>query len=55
MNIIKKLFSFMNEENCAIGLCKFNDDFFRTNDSKNKIKEKINKNVNLTQMLRKSV
>ena len=48
MDIIKKLFCFNNDEEGAIGLCKFNDDFFKLMESKEKVKEKINKNVNLT-------
>lgn len=55
MDIIKKLFCFNDDENCAIGLCKFNDDFFKMMDSKEKIKNKIKKDLSLTQMLRKNV
>ena len=53
MNIIKKLFSFNDDDTAAIGLCKFNDEFFRLADSKEQIKKRIKKETNLTQMLKK--
>ena len=29
MDIIKRLFTFNNDDDCAIGLCKFNDSFYK--------------------------
>ena len=55
MDIIKKLFCFNDDDNSAIGLCKFNDDFFKLAESSEKIKQKIEKEVTLTQMLRKNI
>jgi len=55
MDIIKKIFCFNDDEEGAIGLCKFSDDFVKLIESKEKIKEKINKNISLTQMLRRNV
>ena len=52
MDIIKRLFTF-NEDNSAIGLCKFNDDFFKLTNAKEKIKSKIKKDITLTQMLKR--
>lgn len=54
MDIIKKLFTFNNDDSSAIGLCKFNDDFFKMNDAKERLKKHIKKEANLTQMLRRS-
>lgn len=55
MDIIKKLFCFNDDDNSAIGLCKFSDDFFKLAESSEKIKQKIKKEVTLTQMLRKNI
>ena len=55
MDIIKKLFSFNDEENFAIGLCKFNDTFNRQQTTKQELKKQIRKSSNLTDMLRKEV
>ena len=54
MDIIKKLFCFNNDENSAIGLCKFNDDFFKLNEAKERFKKKVKKDATLTQMLKRS-
>ena len=54
MDIIKKLFSFNNDEASAIGLCKFNDDFFKLEDARKKAKKILKKDVSLTQMLKRS-
>ena len=43
MDIIKKLFNFNDDESCAIGLCKFNDDFFKLSDAKEQVKKRIKK------------
>ncbi len=55
MDIIKKLFCFNNDEEGAIGLCKFNDEFYKLAQSKSAFKDKVNKNATLTQMLKRSV
>ncbi len=55
MDIIKRLFCFNEDENAAIGLCKFNDDFFKLSNSKEQIKKRIKKDATLTQMLKRSV
>lgn len=55
MDIIKKLFCFNDDDNSTIGLCKFSDDFFKLAESSEKIKQKIKKEVTLTQMLRKNI
>ena len=54
MDIIKKLFCFNNDENSAIGLCKFNDDFFKLNEAKERFKKKVKKDATLTQILKRS-
>ena len=53
MDIIKKLFSFNDEENFAIGLCKFNDTFNRAQVTKQELKKQVKKSSSLTEMLRK--
>ena len=55
MDIIRKLFSFNNDEEIAIGLCKFNDSFYRTQENKENIKKKLSKNITLSQMLKKPI
>lgn len=55
MDIIKKLFSFNNDETSAIGLCKFNDDFFKLENAKERFKKTIKKETSLTQMLKRSI
>ena len=55
MDIIKRLFTFNDNDDCAIGLCKFNDSFYKELDNKEQIKKRLNKNVNLSQMLKKPV
>ena len=55
MDIIKRLFCFNDDESSAIGLCKFNDDFFKLQKSKEQFKKRIKKDANLTQMLRRSI
>ncbi len=55
MDIIKRLFCFNNDEGSAIGLCKFNEEFFKLAESKERIKKRIKKDANLTQMLKRSV
>lgn len=55
MDIIKKLFSFNDDETSAIGLCKFNDDFFKLSESKQRVKDRIRKDATLSQILKRSV
>ena len=54
MDIIKRLFTFNNDESSAIGLCKFNDDFFNSLKAKEKAKSKIKDQTSLSQMLRRA-
>lgn len=53
MDIIKKLFCFNGDDTSAIGLCKFNDDFFKISNAKERLKKKIEKEASLSQMLRR--
>jgi len=55
MELIKKIFSFSDDETSVIGLCKFSDDFFKLQDSKERIKKRIKKDATLTQMLKRSI
>lgn len=55
MDIIKKLFSFNEDESSAIGLCKFNDNFYKKIDNKEQFKKRINKNISLSEMLKKPI
>ena len=55
MDIIKKLFCFNDDEQIAIGLCKFNDSFYRQNENKENFKKKLSKDINLSQMLKKPI
>lgn len=55
MDLIKKIFCFNDDETAAIGLCKFNEDFFKLSQSKERIKKRIKKDPTLTQMLKRSV
>ena len=53
MDIIKRLFCFNDDEESAIGLCKFNDDFIKACEAKEHMKKRLNKEANLTQMLKR--
>ena len=55
MDIIKRLFCFNDDESSAIGLCKFNDEFFKLADAKETMKKRIKKDATLSQMLKKSI
>ena len=55
MDIIKRLFSFNGDEDCAIGLCKFNEVFYKEVNNKEQIKKRLNKNLSLSEMLKKPV
>ena len=48
MDIIKKLFTFNDEENLAIGLCKFNDTFNRQQITKQEVKKQLIERADLT-------
>ena len=54
MEIIKKLFSF-NDDDSAIGLCKFNEDYYKLAESRERIKKRIKKDATLTQMLKRTL
>ena len=55
MDIIKKLFCFNGDDTSAIGLCKFNDEFFKMENAKERFKKRIKKDATLSQILRRSV
>ena len=54
MDIIKKLFSFNNDDTSAIGLCKFNDTFYKQQENKEQFKKKISKEMSISQMLKRT-
>ena len=54
MEIIKKLFNF-NDDDCAIGLCRFNDEYYMLAESRERIKKRIKKDATLTQMLKRTL
>ena len=54
MDIIKRLFTFNNDETSAIRLCKFNDDFYKNIETKKAIQKKLKQASNLSQMLKRS-
>ena len=55
MNLFKKIFSFSKEDNSAIGLCQFNDEYFKLAQSREKIKKRIKKDDTLCAILRKAI
>lgn len=55
MDIIKKLFCFNDEEQMAIGLCKFNDSFFKEQANKENFKKKLSKNSSLSEILKRPI
>ena len=54
MDIIKKLFCFNGDEQIAIGLCKFNDSFYKSEQNKQNFRKKVSKDINLSQMLKRT-
>lgn len=54
MDIIKRLFNFNGDDDSAIGLCKFSDEFYKLAESQEQTKRKFKKETTLTQMLKKS-
>ena len=54
MDIIKRLFSFNGDDESAIGLCKFSEEFYKLAQSQEQSKRKFKKETNLTQLLKKS-
>ena len=55
MDIIKRLFCFNDDDTSAIGLCKFNESFFKEAQSKEEFKKSINKNSSLSEILKKPI
>ena len=53
MNILKRLFNF-NDDDCVIGLCKFNDEFYRQINAKEQAKKRLSKDPSLADILRRS-
>ena len=54
MEIIKKLFNFNDDNSSIIGLCRFNDEFFKPENAKEQIRKKLKKEASLTEILKKS-
>ena len=55
MDIIKRLFCFNNDEDSIIGLCKFNDDFYKAQDNKENFKKKLSKKMSLSEILKRPI
>lgn len=55
MDIIKRLFCFNDDDKSAIGLCKFNEDFFKEAQNKENFKKNLNKNSSLSEILKKPI
>ena len=55
MNLLKKILCLDTTDSSAIGLCRFNDDFMKLEDTKEVIKKRIKKDPTLTQMLKRSI
>lgn len=53
MELIKRLFCFNDDDSSVIGLCKFNDEFYKLNDAKERVKKRLNKESSLTQILKR--
>ena len=55
MDILKKLFCMTNDEEIAIGLCKFSENFFTKDDIKQEQRKNSKKPTTLSEMLKKPV
>ena len=55
MDIIKKLFCFNDDEESAIGLCKFNDNFFKAQNNKRAFEKRISKDTSLSVILKRPI
>ncbi len=55
MDIIKKLFCFNDDEESAIGLCKFNDNFFKAQNNKRAFEKRISKDTSLSEILKRPI
>ena len=55
MDIIKKLFCFNDDEDISIGLCKFNDSFYKMQNNKENFKKKLSKEANLSDILKRPI
>ena len=55
MDIIKRLFCFNDDDSGVIGLCKFNDSFYKAQDNKENFKKKISKNASLSEILKRPI
>ena len=53
MDIIKKLFCFNDDDKSAIGLCKFNDSFYKAENNKENFKKQISKDTSLSEILKR--
>ena len=55
MDLIKKLFSFNDDDTSVIGLCKFSDSFCREIEAKEEMKKRVTRKVTLSEMLKKPI
>ena len=55
MDIIKKLFSFNDDDQSAIGLCKFNDNFFKAQNNKKAFEKRTSKDSTLSELLKRPI
>lgn len=55
MDIIKKLFCFNDDDSSVIGLCKFNDSFYRATENKERAKKRLSKESSLSEILKRPV
>lgn len=53
MSIFKKIFS-INNDDCAIGLCKFNNELTKFEDMRKNAKRRFKKEATLTQILKRT-
>lgn len=54
MDIIKKFFSFNDDDTSVIGLCKFNDNYCKSVNAKQKTKENSRQEATLSEILRRT-
>jgi len=53
MDIVKRIFCFNDDELSALGLYKFNDSFYKTQENKEKFKKRISKDFSLSEILKR--
>lgn len=52
MDIIRKLFTFNDDDTSAIGLCKFSDSFYKEMEAKKNFKKRVTKEATLSEILK---